>query len=51
MAEKLKSAFERFRDLTKRVVSVPKPVIDRREAEYRRRKKGTEHNHSETESK
>jgi hypothetical protein len=31
--------FEKFRDFTKRVVSVPKAEIDRREKEYRAARK------------
>lgn len=31
--------FEKFRDFTKRVVSVPKAVIDQREKEYQKARK------------
>jgi hypothetical protein len=31
--------FEKFRDFTKRVVSVPKTVIDQREKEYKAERK------------
>jgi hypothetical protein len=34
-----KSAFERFRQFAKTVVSVPKAEIDRREAEYQKARK------------
>lgn len=33
-------AFEAFRDFAKRVVSVPKTEIDRREAAYQKARKG-----------
>jgi len=33
------SPFEKFREFTKKVVSVPKTEIDRREAEYQKSRK------------
>jgi hypothetical protein len=33
---KTKSDFEKFSDFTKKIVSVPKSEIDRREAEYKK---------------
>jgi hypothetical protein len=36
---KTKTNFENFRDFTKKIVSVPKSEIDRREAEYQKSRK------------
>lgn len=38
--EKPKTPFERFDRLLRKVLSVPKKEIDRREAEWRKRQKG-----------
>jgi hypothetical protein len=38
MAKRIQNAFERFRSLTKRIIAVPKPEIDKREAEYKKQR-------------
>jgi hypothetical protein len=37
--KKTKTEFDNFRDFTKKIISVPKSEIDRREAEYQKSRK------------
>jgi hypothetical protein len=39
MNEQKETPFEKFRQFTKKIVSVPKEEIDRREAEYQKARK------------
>ena len=39
MKEKRETEFEKFKNFTKQIISVPKDEIDRREAEYQKTRK------------